>query len=252
MQGWRFDVGDRHHERGEVFVLRRLSSVVGGREGRCRNRDPHQRDGRSLGPHSSVECPGLAHGVHLFAEAAHVPRRDRLFDCGSPCWRPMRWRQRFRRCGRRTATPRHHQREPCQCATINRVSGSFSWTLLSRRRYVTVKVLWLVVFPWLVSTVIGPVVAVVGTVTTILVAETERPLAGTPLKYTWLGPSRLTPLMVTVAPRRATRGFESGDLRRDRRGYTSDLADVEFGEPESPVGSGGDVLRIHHRLRCSW
>jgi hypothetical protein len=59
----------------------------------------------------------------------------------------------------------------------------------------------LVAVPPGVVTAIFPVVAVVGTVAVILIAElTVKVVAGTPLKVTEVAPARFVPLMVTMVP----------------------------------------------------
>src|SRR5438093_2848064 len=65
---------------------------------------------------------------------------------------------------------------------------------------VTVKLLALVAVPPGVVTLIGPVVAPLGTVAVIWVLELEVMVAATPLKVTLVAPVRLFPLMVTEVP----------------------------------------------------
>jgi hypothetical protein len=65
----------------------------------------------------------------------------------------------------------------------------------------TVNVPTLVAVPAGVVTAIFPVVAVVGTVAVILIAElTVKVVAGTPLKVTEVEPARFVPLIVTMLP----------------------------------------------------
>jgi len=63
-----------------------------------------------------------------------------------------------------------------------------------------VKLLALVAVPPEVVTLIGPVVAPLGTVAEIEVAEFTVKLALTPLKVTVVAPVKLVPLIVTVVP----------------------------------------------------
>jgi hypothetical protein len=74
-------------------------------------------------------------------------------------------------------------------SALQRVSG-----------YVTVNVLVLVAVPDAVVTAICPVVAPVGTFTTILVAVLELMTAAVPLKVTLVAPARFFPVIVTLVP----------------------------------------------------
>jgi hypothetical protein len=65
---------------------------------------------------------------------------------------------------------------------------------------VTVKFVALVAVPLSVVTVIGPVVAPVGTFVTICVALFDVIVALTPLNFAEVAPVRFVPLIVTVVP----------------------------------------------------
>jgi hypothetical protein len=65
---------------------------------------------------------------------------------------------------------------------------------------VTVKFVALIAVPLAVFTVIGPVVAPVGTLATICVAAFDVIVAITPLNFTQVAPVRLVPLIVTEVP----------------------------------------------------
>src|SRR2546427_92717 len=73
-------------------------------------------------------------------------------------------------------------------------------TVRVKRCTATVKLLALVAVPPEVVTLIGPVVAPLGTVAEIEVAEFTVKLALTPLKVTVVAPVKLVPVIVTLVP----------------------------------------------------
>src|SRR6476469_7809714 len=98
----------------------------------------------------------------------------------------------------------------------------FCKVLTTRSGSVTVKLLLLLAVPPPVVTAIRPVLAPLGTVAVILVAETTVKLAAAvPLKLTAVAPVKLVPVMVTTVP-----------------------AGPEVGVNEAMVGAAGVTVKV--------